>query len=39
MHRPAMTGAEEIRRKTGKVIEVRGRKMLIRVLDEIWNSE
>ena len=39
MRRPVMTGAEEIRRKTGKVIEVRGRKILVRVRGEIWNAE
>ena len=39
MHRPVITGTEEILRKTGKVLEVRGRKILVRVRGEIWNAE
>ncbi len=39
MRRPVVTGAEEILRKTGKVLEVRGRKISVRVRGEIWNAE
>lgn len=39
MRRPVTTGAEEIVRKTGKVLEVRGRKIYVRVRGEIWNAE
>lgn len=39
MHRPVVTGAEEIRRTTGTVLEVRGRKLLVRVRGEIWSAE
>ena len=39
MHRPVTTGAEEILRQTGKVLEVRGRKISVRVRGEIWNAE
>ncbi len=39
MRRPATTGAEEIVRNTGKVLEVRGRRICVRVRGEIWNAE
>jgi len=39
MRRPVVTGAEDILRKTGKVLEVRGRKICVRVRGEIWNAE
>ncbi len=39
LHRPVVTGAEEILRKTGKVVEVRGRKIRVRVRGELWNAE
>jgi len=39
MRQPVVTGAEEILRKTGKVLEVRGRKISVRVRGEIWNAE
>ena len=39
VRRPVMTGAEEILQKTGKVLEVRGRKISVRVRGEIWNAE
>lgn len=39
MRRPVTTGAEEILRETGKVLEARGRKIRVRVRGEIWNAE
>lgn len=39
MRRPVVTGAEEILQKTGKVLEVRGCKIRVRVRGEIWNAE
>lgn len=39
MHRPVMTGREEILRKTGTVVEVRERRIQVRVRGEIWNAE
>ncbi len=39
MRRPVVSGAEEILQKTGKVLEVRGRKISVQVRGEIWNAE
>ena len=39
MRQPVVTGAEEILQMTGKVLEVRGRKISVRVRGEIWNAE
>lgn len=39
MHQPVITGREAIIQGTGKVIEVREHKVLVRVRNEIWNAE
>ena len=39
MRRPVVTGTEAILRETGKVIEVHGHRVRVRVHSEIWNAE
>jgi membrane protein implicated in regulation of membrane protease activity len=38
MHRPVGTGAEEILHSTGKVIDVNGNTLRVRVHSETWNA-
>jgi len=39
MRQPVVTGTEEILRETGKVIDVHGHKVRVRVHSEMWNAE